>query len=310
MKVAAVMTLRDEVNVLPINLAYHRALGIDEFWIVDDGSEDGTVEVLKALSQRHAWINWTSDPGPFRQSEMVTGLAQEAYKHAADWIIAIDADEFWSTSTRPLRDVLDTQQVGALACEVDNFVQSSHVVHDHPASLTTMIYRAEPKGRREDARRLVEEGEIAFVEIAYPPKLVVRSTSSLVIGKGNHAATGFAGGERETTELIVLHAPIRARDRLRNRAEQGRRTAAVHPSPDVGWHLRRVAAIEDTGELKADWVANSHRRGALTVDGQQHALLRDHRLREAVRPFVSRAAGGAAAFVPATAGRAYRGELP
>jgi hypothetical protein len=31
MKVAAVMTLRDEVQVAPLNLAYHRTMGIDEF---------------------------------------------------------------------------------------------------------------------------------------------------------------------------------------------------------------------------------------------------------------------------------------
>jgi hypothetical protein len=221
---------------------------------------------------------------------MVIGLAQESTKHGADWIIAIDADEFWSTSTRPLRDVLDTKHLGTLACDVANFVQSSHVVHDHVASLTTIIYRAEPKGRREDARRLVENGEIAFVEMAYPPKLVVRPTSSLVIGIGNHTATGFADDEGETKELIVLHAPIRARDRLSNRAEPGHRLAAIHPNSGVGWHLRRVAAMDNAGALADEWAANSYRRGALAVNGQQRPLRRDHQLRDAVLPFVLKAA--------------------
>jgi glycosyltransferase involved in cell wall biosynthesis len=63
MKIAAVMTLRNEVHIAPVNLAYHHAQGIDEFWIIDNGSEDGTVEVLRVLSQRHGWIRWESDPG-------------------------------------------------------------------------------------------------------------------------------------------------------------------------------------------------------------------------------------------------------
>ncbi len=290
MKIAAVMTVRNEVTVLPINVAYHRAQGIDEFWIVDNGSEDGTVEVLRALSQRHDWINWASDPGPFDQSTMVTGLAKDAFEHGADWVIPIDADEFWSTPAGSLRDLLATEGAGALVCRVDNYVQASRVIHDHPASLTTMIYRAEPRGRQEDAERLVESGEIAFVEMAYPPKVALRPTSSLVIATGNHRATGYAGEERNTSDLVVLHAPIRARDRLARRAEHGRRVAAVHPNPSTGWHLRRVAGLEIDGDLEAEWAVNSHRRGTLTVGGSRRRLVTSRRLRDAVLPFISPAA--------------------
>jgi hypothetical protein len=221
---------------------------------------------------------------------MVTGLAKDAFKHGADWVIAIDADEFWSTPTGSLRNLLATEEAGGLACGVDTYVQASQVAHDHPASLTTMTYRAEPKGRQDDAERLVESGEIAFVEMAYPPKLALRPTASLVIATGNHRATGFAGTERATAELVVLHAPIRARDRLEHRAEQGRRIAAVHRNPGTAWHLRRVAGLEIDGDLEAEWAANSHRHGTLTVDGSPHPLVRDHRFRRAVLPFVSRAA--------------------
>ena len=56
MKIAAGMTLGDEVNVLPINLAYHRALGIDKLWIIDNGSEDGAVETLIAMSRGNSWL--------------------------------------------------------------------------------------------------------------------------------------------------------------------------------------------------------------------------------------------------------------
>ncbi len=290
MKIAAAMTVRNEMHVLPINVAYHRSLGIDEFWICDNGSEDGTTDVLRALSEGRPWIKWLREPGPFRMSEIVTDLARQATKNGADWIIAIDADEFWSTPSGSLRDLIATGRAGALVCEVDNYVQASQVAYDHPASLTTMTYRAKKRGRLEDAKRLVESSEIAFVEMTYPPKLALRPTPSLVVGKGNHHATGFAGVERATTQMIVMHAPIRARDRLAHRAEGGRRTAAVHRDPITDWHLRRVAALEVEGDFEAEWVMNSYRRGALTVNGSPRPLVRDHRLRNAILPFVSRGA--------------------
>jgi glycosyltransferase involved in cell wall biosynthesis len=288
-EIAAVMTLRDEVEVVPVNLAYHRALGIDRFLIVDNGSTDGTVAVLEELAGRFPWISWTSDLGPFRQSEMVTALAVEAIGEGADWVVAIDADEFW-TADRPLREVLDVTDAGALACRVENFVQSRRVIHDHPASLLSMRYRAEVKGSREEARDLVEGGTIAFVEMAYPPKLFIRGSESLVIGVGNHTATGLAGEAHETDELRVLHAPVRARDRFANRAEHGRRFAEVYSSRGSGWHWRRLAAMRGESTLDAEWEASSYRRGALTVGGAAHPLTRDDRLRNAVLPFTSRAA--------------------
>jgi hypothetical protein len=129
--------------------------------------------------------------------------------------------------------------------------------------------------------------EIAFVDMVYPPKLAQRPTLSLVIAKGNHRATGFAGAERATAELVVLHAPIRARDRLEHRAEQGRRTAAVHRNPGTAWHLRRVTGLEIDGDLDVEWTANSYRYGTLTIRGEQQPLIPDYRLRRSVLPYVS-----------------------
>ena len=94
MKITAVMTVRNEQHVLATNIAHHRALGVDEFRILDNGSQDGTVEVITAMAERDPSVKWTTDDGPYRQNEMVTELAREAFRHGADWVVPIDADEF------------------------------------------------------------------------------------------------------------------------------------------------------------------------------------------------------------------------
>ena len=119
MKITAVMTVRNEAHVMATNIAYHRALGVDEFWILDNGSQDGTVGVIKALAERDSSVKWTTDDGPFRQDEMVSELAQEARRHGADWVVPIDADEFWWTPRGSLKATLDRSDAGAVVCQVD-----------------------------------------------------------------------------------------------------------------------------------------------------------------------------------------------
>ncbi len=189
-KIAGVMTVRDEVDVLPINIAYHRSIGVSEFWIIDNGSTDGTTDLLRSMAEHQDWLHWRSEPGPFHQSEFASDLAQEAHRSDSDWVVPIDADEFWWTSYDSLVGGLDEAGVGAYNCGLQNFVQARRVKRDHSGSLMTMTHRAQTRGTAADARRLVESEEIGFVEMTYPPKMILRSSPGLVIGQGNHDATG------------------------------------------------------------------------------------------------------------------------
>ncbi len=287
MKLTAVMMVRNEEMVLPVNLAYHRSLGVDEFWIIDNGSTDGTIEFLSASERIHGDIHWRSVPEPLHQGEATTSIAAEAIKAGADWILPIDADEFWWSEEGALRGTLvEASDVGALVCGVDNFVQRRSVYHERSDSLMTMTYRAEPIGTTESARELVETGEIGFVEIVYPPKQILRAAGDLTIGIGNHSAENLAGPADACSTIRVLHAPIRSRSALVQRAEHGRRREAVYSSLNASWHLRRWARLADEGTIYDDWRANSQKFGRLQVGGGRRKLVRDLRLKSAVAPFV------------------------
>ena len=63
MQLWAVMIVRNEVDILALNVLHHLSMGVDRFLIVDNGSTDGTGAVLGLLSRD--WpIRWTIDPGP------------------------------------------------------------------------------------------------------------------------------------------------------------------------------------------------------------------------------------------------------
>jgi hypothetical protein len=130
MKVVAVLLVRDEQDIVATTIRYHRARGVDEVLVVDNGSTDRTVAILERMHRRDPAVRWTSEPGEYRQAEIVTGMAREAVARGADWVLPVDADEFW-WSAEPLRDVLERHGrdagLGALHCEVVNFAQERGV---------------------------------------------------------------------------------------------------------------------------------------------------------------------------------------
>jgi hypothetical protein len=292
-KITAVMTVRNAADLLGAVIRHHRrAAGVDEVLVVDNDSADATPSLLERLAATDSAVRWRRDVGTFRHGEVLTELAREAADRGADWIVPVDADEFWWSRAGSLRaTLLDTpDDVGAWICPVRQFVQRRRVLRSHPAALLTMTHAATPMGTPDTAEDLVTSGQIAFVEMDYPPKVVVRAGPDLEIHTGGHSVAGFEGVGRVSGDLEVLHAPLTSREALRRRAEHGRRVAAVRADLTSGWHVRRWARLADEGIIDEEWQANATRRGALDLPGgRRRDLVVDHRLREAARPGVSRA---------------------
>lgn len=280
--------VRNESALMRANLAYHRSVGVDEFLIADNGSSDGTTELLDEEARAHGDVRWTSEPGPYKQDEVLTALAQQAGADGADWIVVADADEFWWTRRGDLRRRLadEPRSSGGIICGVDNFVQRRSITDDDARSILTMTYRARPRGSMQDAMQLVTEAEIAFIEIAYPPKLLLRSSPDLTIGFGNHSSTNCAGPLSESDDPRVLHAPLRSMRDLAARAEDGRRAEEVAKRATSNWHTKRWARMAEGDGFAAEWAANAHRYGWIRVGGKRRRMVRDVRLRDAIAPHV------------------------
>ncbi len=293
----AVMMVRNERDILPVNLRYHLQSGIDHILVADNGSTDGTAAVLEefaATSRVHVFAR----PGPFHQADTTTELAREAFLRGARWVLPIDADEFWHVPNGHLHDILeDFAETGALEVEVVNFVQRREQDALDVRGLLTMTRRVPaPVGTAGEAAELVESGRIAFVECRYPPKYVSRACIALQIGQGNHRVSGTDGPVRKTDAIVCLHAPLRARDALAIwKVEQGRRIEEVNHYLRQAWHVRRWRRLADAGGIEAEWAANSYRDDCLDVNGEQHPLATDTTLRDVVEPWIEarcRKAGG------------------
>jgi Glycosyl transferase family 2 len=95
-KLALTLMVRDEADVISAMLDHHLAQGVDVIIVTDNGSSDGTTEILREYEQR-GQLELRIDPlHQKQQGRLVTQMARDAAtRYGADWVINADADEFW-----------------------------------------------------------------------------------------------------------------------------------------------------------------------------------------------------------------------
>src|SRR5947199_5953649 len=94
MRVVLTLLVRDEIDVLESSLEYHFAQGVDHTIVTDNGSTDGTRDLLALYAARGRVTVFDEPPGDFSQHRWVTRMAQLACTDfSADWVLNGDADE-------------------------------------------------------------------------------------------------------------------------------------------------------------------------------------------------------------------------
>ncbi len=85
-------TLRNEAPRLPYFLEYYRALGVDHFMIIDNGSDDGSADLLAEADDVSLW---TTDKS-YRQANFGVHWMNALKHRYADghWCVIVDPDEF------------------------------------------------------------------------------------------------------------------------------------------------------------------------------------------------------------------------
>ncbi len=282
MVVFGVMLVRNAVDLVRINLLHHLGLGLERILVLDNGSSDGTRERV-ALLARDLPIELSSDDGPFFHEELVNGLVAEARLQGADWVLPIDADEFF-VAAEPLPRLLAGSPAGALRIQLVNFVQRRWRRRTSERALLTMDHRPARTTPPSEARHRVHTGGASLVEVEWEPKLIVRLGGGTWLRRGAHGVCEADGPIEDCDEIVCLHAPLQCRSRLAARIAHGRRADAAGTPAGVGWQNRDM--LTNGFDRDRLWRANSNRHGQLDIGGEPHALVPDRRLADAVAPYV------------------------
>ena len=107
MKLVQTLVVRDEADIVDVQIRYHLNAGVDFVVATDHRSVDGTTEILESYARdgvlrRISVTDAVMQDGPWR-----TRMARlAATEHGADWVLNTDADEFWMPRGGSLKEVL------------------------------------------------------------------------------------------------------------------------------------------------------------------------------------------------------------
>lgn len=130
-EIRAVLKVRNEVLRLPWVLEHHRRLGVDRFFVVDNGSTDGTVDYLLAQHDVHCFYTDSrfseSGGGRIWMNALLDAFGE------GHWCLVVDADELFvfpayeSTGLRTLCAYLDQSGARAVFAVVLDMYASTSV---------------------------------------------------------------------------------------------------------------------------------------------------------------------------------------
>ena len=263
MKLVMTLLVRDEEDIVADNLDFHLAQGVDEVIVTDNGSVDGTLEILRAYEARGLVRIIVEPTDDYSQGRWVTRMARmAATEHKADWVINNDADEFWWPREGTLRTLFEGlgSDVGAVVGHRTNFVP-----------------RPEDDRPYWERMTLRERESLNPVGKPLPPKLAHRAHPEIVVVQGNHRIKGpDVGSEVDDGSIEILHFPMRSYTQFENKIVKGGRAyARTKELPEkTGRTWRRLYETWEQGGLPA------HYEASVVAEAARQDLLEDTRLRD------------------------------
>lgn len=222
--------VRNEEDLIRGVLQHHLDQGLAGIIVADNGSTDGTWNILTEVAEANDRVHICRDTWPrFDQSEKVSRLAYLAWRAGADWIVPFDGDEFWFANGVSLAEHLTT------------------VRREDP---DTTLFFADWHTMLPLSDDLMGGDWIVDSSPLPPGKVAVRTHPLLKIEQGNHSAVRV-GGHRKGG-VYVAHAMYRSPQQIARKLRLGAAASAasVH---GIAPHWDLGSKMTDD-EIAAAWV--------------------------------------------------------
>lgn len=253
MKLVMTLLVKNEQDIVENNIRFHAMQGVDAFLVMDNGSEDGTVEILKRLSMEYELTIVENPSTSYQQKEWMTALAKRARKEMqADLVISNDADEFWSTRDgSSLKSKLSMKDT-VVTVRRYNFVLDEGSESERDAYITCCNRVINPILYGTHDYELQKKMSMPLQKIS--PKVIVNPRGLRRISGGNHRADHlFFWRDRFSDDIVVDHYPIRSFTEFESKILNRQRLRLKHPERKQSAHYLRWLSSLDKGELMQEY---------------------------------------------------------
>jgi len=212
--------VKDEADVVG-GMLTHLAGEVDHIVVADNGSTDGTVEIIEGLDVPLTLLH--DRETAYYQSAKMTALAQLAADEGADWIVPVDADEIWYAEQR-LGDALTDQAPDRTVVRATLFNHFPTAIDPPGDPFQSIVWRQKSPGIM---------GKVAF-----------KWHPDAVIEQGNHDVQ--LKTKRYGLPVGVRHFPYRNADQFVRKARNGAAAYRASSLPTTyGLHWRSYGDILD-----------------------------------------------------------------
>jgi hypothetical protein len=281
-KISAILSVLDEVELIEQAIHHLRAIGVDLIIACDLGSSDGTYEIMERYrSDDDFWLfRLTQNSGHWDEDgdRAIIALAKSA---GVDWVLALDADEFWipregSLKASPLLKEFDVLSVDRfnVPLGVNGPMMPSRLV---PERYEELLVIAKPV---EDPRaHLVRNPGDAWIRMWQDPKVMFRPERIISLGPGAHGAVaGDLRPLRRTrpSDLVIIHLPFTTQMRFARKIDNIRRTMGDEVDYDYdvpAWHWRRWVGFAQQGRINEEFEASRFSE-SVTADCRAEGTIR------------------------------------
>ena len=255
-KVRLVMTLlvRDEVDIIDENIKYHLENGVDMIVVIDNGSKDGTRDILDKYVKKGVLFYEVEDSHTFEQDKWVTRLIGIALKkYNATHVINCDADEFWTSKYGNLkRSIAENYFCDVIYVPVINFLppidkrKVGFKIRDFVYYVFNTISCPGEVGKRVSSELLM---------YTYPEK-VITSSKVKAVGYGNDSVISKGHlTEKRSSSIFIRHYPIRSFSQFVTKVVNGGSSYEKNPidNPSTGWHWKAWYKTYKSGRISQEY---------------------------------------------------------
>lgn len=288
-RVAAIMMIRDEGDVIEANIRHHARLGVDHFVILDHGSADATADILRTLSDEGmplTVLTYARD-AEIELSQWYAALFAQVRARDADIVLQIDGDEFWHLTTDSFAEL--DWIVPVITAPRFNMFAPRAAIGSADSALRTHIYRAGRPFPPDDYRSCVIRGD-RDIALDYPvhmtriePKVVFRLEEMGEITMAGHGIVTHSGQvlrPEPDGSAMIFHYPLRSFEQFARKVAAFGAVYENNPALDRGisWQTRYLWELGGSEALERAFLRCFPDETKLRLWLESGVLVRDTRM--------------------------------